>query len=202
MAELDIFVYYFQSVEKYRCLTLCRHCGTIPCQVKRRSLWKPSESRKRDKANFEERSKAMRLFHYGLELSVVLTKELPRDDHYCQRKFVTNLRRSTWTSLYPAQNKQHVSCSSLNCDDDEEENEKEVVDYDEEEDDEEEEDERRSYKNDNDKVEYGDVVDDDVDDNDKDDDDDDNFDDHEDYVDDNDDVDDEDIDDDDDDDVG
>ncbi|XP_069136867.1 uncharacterized protein [Argopecten irradians] len=67
--------------------TLCRHCGTIPCQVKRRSLWKPSGSRKRDKANFKERSKAMRLFNYGLELSVVLTKELPRDDHYWQRKF-------------------------------------------------------------------------------------------------------------------
>ncbi|XP_069142728.1 uncharacterized protein [Argopecten irradians] len=65
----------------------CRHCGTIPCQVKRRSLWKPSGSRKRDEANLKERSKAMRLFHYGLELSVVLTKELPPDDHYWQRKF-------------------------------------------------------------------------------------------------------------------
>ncbi|XP_060066392.1 uncharacterized protein LOC132546691 [Ylistrum balloti] len=65
----------------------CPHCGTVPCQVKRRSLWKPSGSRKRDKANFAERAKAMKLFNYGLELSVVLTKELPRDDLYWRRKF-------------------------------------------------------------------------------------------------------------------
>ncbi|XP_060075011.1 uncharacterized protein LOC132554716 [Ylistrum balloti] len=65
----------------------CPHCGTVPCQAKRRSLWKPSGSRKRDKANFAERAKAMELFNYGLELSVVLTKELPRDDLYWQRKF-------------------------------------------------------------------------------------------------------------------
>ncbi|XP_060065492.1 uncharacterized protein LOC132545839 [Ylistrum balloti] len=65
----------------------CPHCETAPCQAKRRSLWKPSGSRKRDKANFAERAKAMELFNYGLELSVVLTKELPRDDLYWERKF-------------------------------------------------------------------------------------------------------------------
>ncbi|XP_033759898.1 uncharacterized protein LOC117342042 [Pecten maximus] len=42
--------------------SLCPHCGTAPCQVKRRSLWKPSGSRKRDNANFKERSNAMMLF--------------------------------------------------------------------------------------------------------------------------------------------
>ncbi|XP_021341809.1 uncharacterized protein LOC110442493 [Mizuhopecten yessoensis] len=65
----------------------CRHCGTVPCQVKRRSFWKPSGSRKRDKANFAKRSEAMMLFNYGLELSVVLTKELPQDNLYWERKF-------------------------------------------------------------------------------------------------------------------
>ncbi|XP_060068772.1 uncharacterized protein LOC132548890 [Ylistrum balloti] len=65
----------------------CPHCGTVPCQIKRRSLWKPSGSRKKDKGNFAERAKAMELFNYGLELSVVLTKELPRDDLYWRRKF-------------------------------------------------------------------------------------------------------------------
>ncbi|XP_021368694.1 uncharacterized protein LOC110460216 [Mizuhopecten yessoensis] len=65
----------------------CRHCGTAPCPVKRRSLWKPSESRKRDKVNFAARSKAMMMFNYGLELSVVLTKGLPQDDLYLERKF-------------------------------------------------------------------------------------------------------------------
>ncbi|XP_060067407.1 uncharacterized protein LOC132547641 [Ylistrum balloti] len=65
----------------------CPHCGTVPCQVKRRSLWKPSGSRKIDKANFTQRAKAMELFNYGLELSVVVTKEIPRDDFYWQRKF-------------------------------------------------------------------------------------------------------------------
>ncbi|OWF45226.1 hypothetical protein KP79_PYT20909 [Mizuhopecten yessoensis] len=65
----------------------CRYCGTAPCQVKRRSLWKPSGYRKRDKVNFAERSNAMMLFNYGLELSIVLTKELPQDDLYWQRKF-------------------------------------------------------------------------------------------------------------------
>ncbi|XP_060066050.1 uncharacterized protein LOC132546350 [Ylistrum balloti] len=65
----------------------CPHCGTVPCQVKRRSLWKPSGSRKSDKANFAQRAKAMALFNYGLELSVVLTKELPLDDLYWRRKF-------------------------------------------------------------------------------------------------------------------
>ncbi|XP_069107531.1 uncharacterized protein [Argopecten irradians] len=65
----------------------CRHCGTTPCQVKRKSLWKPSGPRKRDEANFKERSNAMMLFRYGLELSVVLTKELPQDDLYWQRQF-------------------------------------------------------------------------------------------------------------------
>ncbi|XP_060068721.1 uncharacterized protein LOC132548843 [Ylistrum balloti] len=65
----------------------CPHCGTVPCQIKRKSLWKPSGSRKKDKANFAERAKAMKLFNYGLELSVVLTKELPRDSLYWERKF-------------------------------------------------------------------------------------------------------------------
>ncbi|XP_021340782.1 uncharacterized protein LOC110441839 isoform X2 [Mizuhopecten yessoensis] len=68
--------------------SLCRHCGTAPCQVKRRSLWKPSGTRKKDKANFAKRSNAMMLFYYGLELSVVLTKELPWNDLYLQRKLV------------------------------------------------------------------------------------------------------------------
>ncbi|XP_060080862.1 uncharacterized protein LOC132560219 [Ylistrum balloti] len=67
--------------------SLCRHCGTAPCLAKRRYLWKPSGSRKRDKANFAERSNAMLLFNYGLELSVMLTKELPQDDLYWERKF-------------------------------------------------------------------------------------------------------------------
>ncbi|OWF37295.1 hypothetical protein KP79_PYT12682 [Mizuhopecten yessoensis] len=65
----------------------CRHCGTTPCQVKMKCLWMPSGPRKRSKANFTERSKAMMLFSYGLELSVQLTKELPQDDLYWQRKF-------------------------------------------------------------------------------------------------------------------
>ncbi|XP_033741555.1 uncharacterized protein LOC117328195 [Pecten maximus] len=68
----------------------CRHCGTAPCQVKRRSLWKPSGSRRKDEANFAKRSNAMMLFNYGLELSVVLTKELPQDDTYWERKFCHN----------------------------------------------------------------------------------------------------------------
>ncbi|OWF48915.1 hypothetical protein KP79_PYT12475 [Mizuhopecten yessoensis] len=45
-------------------LPLCRHCGTAPCQVKRRSLWKPSGTRKKDKANFAKRSNAMMLFYW------------------------------------------------------------------------------------------------------------------------------------------
>ncbi|XP_033739566.1 uncharacterized protein LOC117326879 [Pecten maximus] len=65
----------------------CRHCGTVPCQAKRRLLWMPSRSRKRNKANLHERSKAMLLFSYGLELSVQLTKELPQDGLYWKRKF-------------------------------------------------------------------------------------------------------------------
>ncbi|XP_021379095.1 uncharacterized protein LOC110466713 isoform X2 [Mizuhopecten yessoensis] len=68
--------------------SLCRHCGTAPCQVKRRSLWKPSGTRKEDKANFAKRSNAMMLFYYGLELSEVLTKELPWKELYLERKFV------------------------------------------------------------------------------------------------------------------
>ncbi|XP_021351003.1 uncharacterized protein LOC110448856 [Mizuhopecten yessoensis] len=68
--------------------SLCRHCGTAPCQVERRSLWKPSGTRKKDKANFAKRSNAMMLFYYGLELSVVLTIELPWNDLYWKRKFV------------------------------------------------------------------------------------------------------------------
>ncbi|XP_021367023.1 uncharacterized protein LOC110459209 [Mizuhopecten yessoensis] len=67
--------------------SLCRHCGTVPCQVKRKCLWMPSGPRKKDKANSAERSKAMMLFSYGLELSVQLTKELPQDDLYWQRRF-------------------------------------------------------------------------------------------------------------------
>ncbi|XP_069131807.1 uncharacterized protein [Argopecten irradians] len=65
----------------------CRHCGTVPCQVKRRSLWKPSVPHKREEDNFARRSNAMQMFSYGLELSVILTKELPQDDIYWQRKF-------------------------------------------------------------------------------------------------------------------
>ncbi|OWF41089.1 hypothetical protein KP79_PYT21024 [Mizuhopecten yessoensis] len=68
--------------------SLCRHCGTAPCQVKRRSLLKPSVTRKKDKANFAKRSNVMMLFYYGLELSVVLTKEMPWNDLYLERKFV------------------------------------------------------------------------------------------------------------------
>ncbi|OWF38794.1 hypothetical protein KP79_PYT16678 [Mizuhopecten yessoensis] len=68
--------------------SLCRHCGTAPCQVKRRSLWKPSGTRKKDKANFAKRSNAMMLFYCGLDLSVVLNKELPLDDLYWKRKLV------------------------------------------------------------------------------------------------------------------
>ncbi|XP_021359471.1 uncharacterized protein LOC110454337 [Mizuhopecten yessoensis] len=68
--------------------SLCRHCGTAPCQVKRISLWKPSGTRKKDEANFAKRSNAMMLFYYGLEWSVVLTKELPWNDLYLKRKFV------------------------------------------------------------------------------------------------------------------
>ncbi|XP_021357367.1 uncharacterized protein LOC110452931 [Mizuhopecten yessoensis] len=68
--------------------SICRHCGTAPCQVKRRSLWKPTGSCKRDKANFAKRSNAMMLFYYGLELSIVLTKELPWNDLHWERKFV------------------------------------------------------------------------------------------------------------------
>ncbi|XP_021356683.1 uncharacterized protein LOC110452455 [Mizuhopecten yessoensis] len=68
--------------------SICRHCGTAPCQVKRRSLWKPSGTRKKDKANLAKRSNAMMLFYYGLELSVVLTKELPWNDLYSERKLV------------------------------------------------------------------------------------------------------------------
>ncbi|XP_021357915.1 uncharacterized protein LOC110453329 isoform X1 [Mizuhopecten yessoensis] len=67
--------------------SICRHCGTAPCQVKRRCLWKPSKSRKRDKANFAERSKAMMLFNYGLAFSFELTMELPLDDLYWERRF-------------------------------------------------------------------------------------------------------------------
>ncbi|XP_033741987.1 uncharacterized protein LOC117328652 [Pecten maximus] len=64
----------------------CRSCGTVPCQVERKTPWKPSTSLQKDKKNFSERSKAMLLFNYGLELSVVLTKELPQDDLYWKRK--------------------------------------------------------------------------------------------------------------------
>ncbi|XP_021339039.1 uncharacterized protein LOC110440346 [Mizuhopecten yessoensis] len=68
--------------------SLCRHCGSAPCQVKRRYLWKSSGTRKKDRANFAKRSNAMMLFYYGLESSVVLTKELPWNDLYLEKKFV------------------------------------------------------------------------------------------------------------------
>ncbi|XP_069129014.1 uncharacterized protein [Argopecten irradians] len=64
----------------------CQDCGTTPCQVERKTLWKPVGSRKREMANLSHRSKAMRLFSDGLELSVMLTKELPEDELYWQRK--------------------------------------------------------------------------------------------------------------------
>ncbi|XP_069109216.1 uncharacterized protein [Argopecten irradians] len=64
----------------------CRHCGTAPCLVERRALWKPSGPGKKSEANFAERSKAMLLFNCGLELSTDLTKELPQDDLYWERK--------------------------------------------------------------------------------------------------------------------
>ncbi|XP_033743816.1 uncharacterized protein LOC117329786 isoform X2 [Pecten maximus] len=70
----------------------CRSCGTSPCQVERKRLWQPSESRHRSKTNFSERSKAMLLFNYGLELSADLTKELPKDDLYWQRKMCAHFK--------------------------------------------------------------------------------------------------------------
>ncbi|OWF56589.1 uncharacterized protein LOC110445794 [Mizuhopecten yessoensis] len=81
-------------------LSLCRHCGTAPCQIKRRSLWKPSGTREKDKANFAKRSNAMMLFYYGLELSVVLTKELPWNDLYLERKFVQHFEEEHM-ALFP-----------------------------------------------------------------------------------------------------
>ncbi|XP_033753368.1 uncharacterized protein LOC117336822 [Pecten maximus] len=66
--------------------SLCRFCGTSPCQAKRTS-WKRFRLRIKNVTDFEERSNAMRLFSLGLELSVDLTKELPRDELYWARKY-------------------------------------------------------------------------------------------------------------------
>ncbi|XP_033753054.1 uncharacterized protein LOC117336551 [Pecten maximus] len=66
--------------------SLCRFCGTSPCQAKRTS-WKRFRPRIKNVTDFEERSNAMKLFSLGLELSVDLTKELPRDELYWARKY-------------------------------------------------------------------------------------------------------------------
>ncbi|XP_069109634.1 uncharacterized protein [Argopecten irradians] len=66
--------------------SLCRFCGTDPCQAKRAS-WKRFEPRVWNVVDFEKRAHAMKMFSQGLELSVDLTKELPRDELYWARKY-------------------------------------------------------------------------------------------------------------------
>ncbi|XP_021352849.1 uncharacterized protein LOC110449981 [Mizuhopecten yessoensis] len=88
--------------------SLCRHCGAAPCQVKRRSLWNPSGTRKKDKANFAKRSNAMMLFYYGLDLSVVLIKELPWNDLYWKRKFVQHFEEEHMV-LFPLCIQRHIN---------------------------------------------------------------------------------------------
>ncbi|XP_069133262.1 uncharacterized protein [Argopecten irradians] len=66
--------------------SLCRYCGTDPCQAKRAS-WKRFEPRVWNLVDFEKRSHAMRMFSQGFQLSVELTKELPCDELYWARKF-------------------------------------------------------------------------------------------------------------------
>ncbi|XP_021364960.1 uncharacterized protein LOC110457843 [Mizuhopecten yessoensis] len=87
---------------------LCRHCGTAPCQVKRRSLWKPSGTRKKDEANFAKRSNAMMLFYYGLDLTVVPTKELPWNDLYWKRKLVQHFEEEHMV-LFPLCIQRHIN---------------------------------------------------------------------------------------------
>ncbi|XP_033733666.1 uncharacterized protein LOC117322831 [Pecten maximus] len=79
-----VMVFMFQAWRTRR--SLCRFCGTSPCQAKRTS-WKRFRPRIKNVTEFEERSNAMRLFSLGLELSVDLTKELPRDELYWARKY-------------------------------------------------------------------------------------------------------------------
>ncbi|XP_021349638.1 uncharacterized protein LOC110447961 [Mizuhopecten yessoensis] len=79
---------------------LCGYCGTAPCQVLRRSKWHPSGPRERDEANFSERSNAMMLFNCGLEVSTILTKELPQDELYWTRRSCQKFEEEQ-LSLFP-----------------------------------------------------------------------------------------------------
>ncbi|XP_060067954.1 uncharacterized protein LOC132548148 [Ylistrum balloti] len=65
----------------------CRYCGTNPCQVKRRSTWLKLRPPSNNNDNYSERSNAMMLYNCGLEVSTLLTKELPQDDTYWERRF-------------------------------------------------------------------------------------------------------------------
>ncbi|OWF42703.1 hypothetical protein KP79_PYT15782 [Mizuhopecten yessoensis] len=85
--------------------SLCRHCGTAPCQVKRRSVWKLAGTRKKDKANF---ANAMMLFYYGLDLSVVLTKELPWNELHRKRKFIQHFEEEPMV-LFPLCIQRHIN---------------------------------------------------------------------------------------------
>ncbi|OWF55966.1 hypothetical protein KP79_PYT23037 [Mizuhopecten yessoensis] len=104
--KLSAAVSMFQ--EWRACPSLCRHCGTAPCQVKRRSLWKPSGTRKKDKANFTKRSNAMMLFYYGLDLSAVLTKKLRWNDLYLERKLVQHFEEEH-LRLFPLCIQRHIN---------------------------------------------------------------------------------------------
>ncbi|XP_021365686.1 uncharacterized protein LOC110458353 [Mizuhopecten yessoensis] len=86
----------------------CRHCGTAPCQVKWKCLWKTKGFRKRDSANFVERSKAMMVFNYGLSISVELTKELPLDDLFLERWFCQRFEEEHMV-LFPQCIQRHIN---------------------------------------------------------------------------------------------
>ncbi|XP_069107130.1 uncharacterized protein [Argopecten irradians] len=80
--------------------SLCRFCGTDPCQA-RRTSWRRHEARMLNHmVDFEKRSHAMWMFSLGLELSATLTKELPRDEKYWARKYCADFQEEHM-ALFP-----------------------------------------------------------------------------------------------------
>ncbi|XP_033732221.1 uncharacterized protein LOC117321779 [Pecten maximus] len=93
----------------------CRYCGSAPCQVLRKSTSDQLVPRREDSGDHSERSNAMMLFNCGLEVSTLLSKELPQDDLYWERRFCRTFEEKHLclfplciqrhiNSLYPAPN--------------------------------------------------------------------------------------------------